>query len=337
MLELCQQGAAVSVFDRTPRGGRFQGLMNQLLRPLRYLAWSVWRPRAVFYLGLSGGNGQWFDLPYALIARLFAGRIFVHHHSFAYIRRPRPINRILFAVLSKAQHIVLSAGMGRSLAQTYGLKAERVTVLSNAALFPAMAHAAKSRDAALPSLRIGFLSNITLEKGIAEFFLVLDALKHAKVPYRASVAGPVAENARPKFDQLLTRAADTRYLGALYGDAKEAFYDELDVLLFPTKYANEAEPLVIHEAMRHGVYTLACDRGAIAETLEGGAGEVFADTEFVASAARWLAQVGADVDQWAQLRAGIAHRAEQIRLTARADLVQLLQTMRVNYHVPDES
>jgi glycosyltransferase involved in cell wall biosynthesis len=42
--------------------------------------------------------------------------------------------------------------------------------------------------------------------------------------------------------------------------------------LFPTKYVNEADPLVIHEALRNGVYVIACERGAIAETLGHGAG-----------------------------------------------------------------
>jgi len=48
----------------------------------------------------------------------------------------------------------------------------------------------------------------------------------------------------------------------------------VDVLLFPTDYANEAEPLVIHEAIRSGAHVIACERGAIPDILSNGAGLV---------------------------------------------------------------
>ncbi len=52
----------------------------------------------------------------------------------------------------------------------------------------------------------------------------------------------------PEFRKLLEAAGYASYLGPIYGDAKTAFYGNLDVLLFPSNYVNEAEPLVIHEA-----------------------------------------------------------------------------------------
>ena len=55
------------------------------------------------------------------------------------------------------------------------------------------------------------------------------------------------------------------------GSTRSAFIGSLDIFLFPTNYANEAEPLVIYEAMRRGVYVIACDRGAISEMLLNGA------------------------------------------------------------------
>ncbi len=93
-------------------------------------------------------------------------------------------------------------------------------------------------------------------------------------------------------------------MGPLYGAQKEQFYRQLDVFLFPTNYANEAEPLVIYEAMRQGVHVIACDRGSIAEMLGNGAGLAVAREEIVESAAARLAQFSDDRDALADAKRG---------------------------------
>src|SRR4029077_16115808 len=90
-------------------------------------------------------------------------------------------------------------------------------------------------------------------------------------------------------------SSEVTYLGPVYDEAKTAFYRDLDILLFPTDYANEAEPLVIHEAMRSGVHVIACDRGAISEMLTHGAGAVCAKSSFVATAIAQITSFTADV------------------------------------------
>src|SRR5690606_11515359 len=50
-----------------------------------------------------------------------------------------------------------------------------------------------------------------------------------------------------------------------------AFFEDIDVLVFPTQYRNEAEPLVLHEAMSRKLPVIAYGRGAIPEIVgEGG-------------------------------------------------------------------
>ena len=53
----------------------------------------------------------------------------------------------------------------------------------------------------------------------------------------------------------------------------------------PTKYKNEAEPLVIHEAMSHGVAVIAWDRGCISNIIPKNTGIVIKkDKQYVSDA-----------------------------------------------------
>ena len=75
--------------------------MTQLLQPFRYIAWCLKGRDCSLYLALSGGHGQLFDWPYVMIAKILGSRIFIHHHSFAYLNSPNIINRMFFRARSK--------------------------------------------------------------------------------------------------------------------------------------------------------------------------------------------------------------------------------------------
>jgi glycosyltransferase involved in cell wall biosynthesis len=285
MLDLLRSKTPVSVFDRasrTPSG--WPGKFWQAVMPWAYLVWLVKNPTANLYVALSGGMGQLMDWPYVLMGRLLGRRIFVHHHSFAYITAPSLLNRMFFASLRRHVHVVLSVRMGQELVRIYALDPAKVRVISNAAFFAALTLPVGRRYNTDAPIRLGYLSNISVEKGIVEFFAVLSELDRTGIAYTAQVAGPIAPSAQSIFSKLFAASRNTQYLGAIYGEARNEFYKSLDVLLFPTDYANEAEPLVIHEAIRSGAHVIACERGAIPDLLSNGAGLVVAKAVFIESA-----------------------------------------------------
>jgi glycosyltransferase involved in cell wall biosynthesis len=327
MLELLRSRSNVSVFNRAPRiNGSVVARLRPLANLITYCLWCVTKTNAGLYLGLSGGLGQIVDWPYIIIGKAFRRRIFIHHHSFAYINAPSTLNRFLFSSLREETHIVLSQRMRSELIRIYRLNASKVKVVSNAAFYEAGAEHPESVGAGVP-IRLGYLSAVSFEKGIAEFFTVLAELKRVGIPYRGYIAGPLAAAMKPEFDKLLAASSDASYLGPIYDDAKDEFYRNLDVLLFPTDYANEAEPLVILEALRSGVHVIACERGAIAEMLAHGAGVVCAKPLFAATA---VSQIRKFTDDPASLRCAQRLSLEQARCmheTGVAELGALLDEM----------
>lgn len=329
MLERLRARTAVTVFDRSPRTEPgLSARLRPLINLLRYCIWCAKTKEGDLYVGLSGGLGQIVDWPYIFISKIFRHRIFVHHHTFAYINAPSILNKLLFALLREETHIVLSRRMGSELARIYRLNSSKVRVVSNAAFYDATdGNLRESRSDPAP-IQLGFLSNITFEKGFVEFFGILRELKQKGIEYRAHIAGPLSPSARRAFDELLATSIDVEYVGAVYGADKAQFYRKLDVFLFPTNYVNEAEPLVVYEAMRNAVHVIACDRGAIAEMLDNGAGLVFARDALVESAAMHISKFS--VERGALIRAQelSLQQARRIRSAARMELENLMCFMQ---------
>jgi glycosyltransferase involved in cell wall biosynthesis len=285
------------------------------------------------YLALSGGLGQFYDWLYLLVCKIFRHRIFIHHHSFAYVNAPSFLNQLFFSIVRHETHIVLSRGMGSALAGTYKIDASKIRVMSNAAFFSPKPHVARNSLAESAPIRLGFISNITFEKGFVEFFAVLAELRKLGVEYRALIAGPISPAAQETFAELLAASVDTNHLGPIYGEAKDRFYQQLDVLLFPTKYANEAEPLVIHEALRNSVHVIACDRGAISELLKNGAGSAFRNDHFIGAAVAQLQTLSAHPDALHLARQSSFAESQRINHDARTALTALLTD--ISGHFPD--
>jgi glycosyltransferase involved in cell wall biosynthesis len=216
---------------------------------------------AALYLSVSGGDGQIYDTCFVAIARIRGLRIYLHHHSYAYLDRRRTVTQALADIAGrKCTHVLLSSEMASQFAQLYS--ANNVVTVSNAALL---------NQGTGPEVRvrqtlttIGFMGNICAEKGIWEFLELFEACKVAGLPLRARVAGPFQDAAvAGAVHSRLARLPEVEYVGPRYGDDKEVFWATIDALVFPTQYVNEAEPLTVLEALSHAVPVVAYGRGAI--------------------------------------------------------------------------
>lgn len=323
---LRNSGAAVQVFDLAPRS-----LLAPLLKWFSFLA-ATFRPMAgsgkTLYLPISGGVRQLVDLAFAVPAKLLGFRLFVHHHSFAYLNAKPWFSRLAFWVLRDATHIVLCPAMGQRLCSQYRIAPEQVRVLSNAAFLDI--ETSRSAGSVVPQsgLTLGFLSNITAEKGIFAFFDALDALRAKQVSFNALIAGPLSPEVQVQFDTRLAGAADVQHVGPVYGAAKEQFFGKLDALLFPTLYANEAEPVTIWEAMAHAVPIIALQRGCIQGIVPSDAGRVVLEPDAFANAVvEEVTAMNRAPELLEQRRRAARLAFEQARQQSRLTLSSLLHEM----------
>lgn len=261
-----------------------------------------------FYAALSAGMGQLYDALFVGAARLRRARVFVHHHSFAYVERRSHIMALVTRLAGpEATHVVLCDAMDRALREQYAIKNTRV--VANAAL-TASSLAGEPRRAVTT---IGFLGNISRAKGV---FDVLEVAKALGIKCR--IAGPYEdETVQREVEATVAGASNIEIVGAVYGADKARFLRSIDVMLFPSTLT-EASPLVIIEALASGVPVIARDRGCIRSTVAEAAGYVVArDEDFVDVVLR---EVRAWRDQPAEFqRASRAARDAWQVLAASAD------------------
>lgn len=257
-----------------------QGAAIWWLRPFVKLCrsavacWSIRGSDAV-YISVNNGQGMWLTTAAAGLARLAGARVFLHHHSYVYVRERKPRMVALTRIAGPyARHIVLSHSMASDLREVMP-ELRRLLVIGNAGLVDrTLLEVPLKADGG--DLVLGHLSNLSLEKGIAEVVELALALRRTGIRVRLIVGGPTVDG---KSRQHLDRAARElgelfEYRGLLTGEAKRTFYTEITHFVFPTRYVHEAVPMVIYEAMAAGAVCVATRQGSIAEQVEGSPGVI---------------------------------------------------------------
>lgn len=319
---------SVSVWDRSKpilgRGffSRIVSVANGVIQAFLFFLFLFRRRPSSLYLGLSGGMGMLLDIPFILFSRLFGIKVFVHHHAFSYLNSPNLIYRFCFWVMADCYHIVLCERMGEILCGIYKLPVGRTFVLSNAAFLTGDLARGISKQG---RMRIGFLSNISVEKGIIDFFDLAENFLGCGDSPEFLIAGPVGLAVSEVFAERLKALPNVKHVGPVYGDDKEIFYRSLDLLVFPTRYANEAEPVTILEALRAGVPVAANKRGCIGTMLNDSYGlGVTEAADFVSDASDWINRLLASPDELERLKISAKARFEELHFEHARRLEMLL-------------
>jgi glycosyltransferase involved in cell wall biosynthesis len=274
---LAQAGYDVAVISTTgPAGSRsvlfHASRLARIFRALFSIASNALLGKSrVCYFTAEGGLGLIYSVMIASWARLFRFRIYIHHHSFSYIVRPRLLMRLLLAWSgAEAVHICLSSGMAQDLANCYG-RAIHSLVLSNAAFVdPATSESSSPKR---KEIIIGLLSNLTADKGLYEFIEIVRIAKLRALPIRGVLAGPIVWDTDRIVLELVKEELGEYldYRGPVYDGEKARFFADIDVFVFLTTYPNEAQPTVLFEAMAHSIPVISYDRGCIrSQVADGG-------------------------------------------------------------------
>jgi glycosyltransferase involved in cell wall biosynthesis len=317
----------ITVSTSGPDGGsrlRYHRLRITLHLRAAATAWRARRRPTSLYVAGAGGLGLWYQVVVIAAGRLAGHRLVFHHHSYAYVtRKSAAMSALSRAGGRRLEHIALCEGMGETLRGRYPL-IDRVSVCSNAGLFEPLA----LDDAELPRaprtaadpLVLGHLGNLCVEKGLD---VVIDTLRrlHADgVPARLLLAGPLRG---PEAVALLAGARAefgnaVEHLGPIDPAEVDSFYRRLDVFVFPSRYQHEAEPMVVLEASRCGVPTVAFRVGCLASMVPDAAWLVSETDDFPGAAARAVSRLIDDATRHASRGIVLNHFAHRQRAAVRA-------------------
>lgn len=302
----------------------------KVLAGILALLWHGKRRHTTVYMSVSGGGGQLYEALCILSSKIFRAKLWLHHHSFAYLgETPSALTTLLTRLAGpRANHICLSAAMAERLRALYPAVGSTFT-LSNVVLLEGKGESCSPRQ---QLLTIGYLSNIAREKGVFHFLDFCESLDRQGLSVKAAIAGPFQDTQTEESVRArLAALPNVEYLGPVYGDAKQQFFTKIDVLAFPTVYANEAEPLTIHEALSNAVPVITFDRGAIGEVITEACGLVIPkDADFagaaVACVQRWLEAP----DEFNAASCHALLRFEELKTVNQARLEHLIQLITQN-------
>jgi glycosyltransferase involved in cell wall biosynthesis len=207
---------------------------------------------------------------------------------------------------------------------------ERTVFISNAIWIDRTLSGNASMAPLSVPVTLGFISNVSKEKGVLVLLDLLRQCEVKKIPVKGIIAGPF-ENSEIEEQvlALLNRQANVKYVGPIYGVDKENFYRGIDVLVFPTRYINESEPLVVLEALSYGVPVLAGRRGCIQQILSNGAGEAWdVDEAFVGRAIDLIRHWQLDPQNYLQRKAQAYAKYRHLTETGSRVRLQLREIFR---------
>jgi glycosyltransferase involved in cell wall biosynthesis len=335
--QLDRTGVPTSVLDLSPRNGpatvarRLSRIPKVVVGVVR-LTWLVAnRKVASIYIGVSGGYGQIYDLLFLAVSRLATVPLYLHHDSFAYLDRRSVVTGLVVRLAGPtATHLVLCDLMGTRLQKLYPGVRETLVIsnVTNTDEPEIPPHPHQQLNS------IGFFSNLTRAKGVLEFLDLAEQVCRARPGLRAWLAGPVEEpKLGPILRDRLRSAPWVEYLGPVYGEARAQFLANLDVLVFPTRYANEAEPKVISEALACGIVVVARDRGCIGSLLSSHRGvSIPASADFIGTVMPMLLEWTSNAEEFSSLSASALRGYRQLRDEQSHRLRFVVEAMAASTH-----
>lgn len=118
-----------------------------------------------------------------------------------------------------------------------------------------------------------FLSNMMKEKGVWDLVEACQILKEKGKIFHCHFVGKWSDITEKEFQLKIQQLNMENYIsvyGAKYGSNKDEFFQKATVFVFPTYYNNECFPLVLLEAMEHGLPCISTQEGGISAIIEDG-------------------------------------------------------------------
>ena len=250
---------------------RFRKIFSfgRLLRQIRSHVKSL-RPDCVYVTPNAKGGPFYKDFIVVMMLKHMGCRVVAHYHNKGVAsRQDRPFDDFLYRRFFRGLKVILLSERLYPDIRKYVAR-ENVRICPNGIPW----EAAPVRKPSDGPARILFLSNLLADKGVRVLLDALEILQKRGVPFRCDLVGGETQEIRAAdlADEMRKRnlEGNVRYLGKRFGEEKATILDESDIFVFPTFYPNECFPLVLLEAMAHGLPCISTEEGAVPDILDDG-------------------------------------------------------------------
>lgn len=327
-------GLPFFVVNISPGDG--SGLASKALKPWRVIlaCLALVQHRCenpTLYMTADGGFGILYNILLGAVATAMRYRIFIHHHSFAYIdRKDRLMSAFVRLVGARATHVVLCPAMGEVLRTHYPSAARQIEVSNAALIDPVDLGVAPVRSRVV----LGFMSNLIVEKGLDIVINLALRCKAEDLPVDLLIAGPETDQrSRDLLDLARAELGESfRYVGSVGGEEKTRFFESVSTFVFATRYVNEAQPRAVLEALAHGVPVLTISRSCISSDVGAGGLCVPAESDFVDAVMPTVRAWCSDGQSLAAAASAAKRRGAELTDHAKAGLDELIRQLST----PDE-
>ena len=216
--------------------------------------------------------------------------ISLHGQNFCMWPVGSKLQRIFKTILNRADVITVLGPNQREVLIRWGLNPDKVRIVNNTCEINAKTQGRKAKSISVDSctsvakrINLLFLSNLIETKGYREYLEALELLSKetsvASAPLRginAVFCGKLTDTCSSEVENdaeswILNKIVSinkssfvsVEWVKGAYGDEKQILFSAADIFVFPTRYATEAQPIVLIEAMASGCAIITSQAGEI--------------------------------------------------------------------------
>lgn len=223
-----------------------------------------------FYVPLSHGLTL---IPQSLcisIARMRGAKTLVHHHSYLPLISSKTLlfNITHGFLLKKSTHIFLSENMRNKYVRKWNLT-ERAEVMSNHGVAFSRVTKYVNPKPKFEKITLTHMGRLSEVKGTTEVINLCYSILRVSSKFEVNFLGPCVDPIISDKIQIL----ENRFPGQVFHNSQydskllSQVLSKTTIFLFPSRYRNEASPLVVLEAQAAGAIVFSSDVGCLTEDV----------------------------------------------------------------------